>query len=64
MKQEMYIVAFPLEHAYLCVNCENLGNVARTCPVCQSEQLINVAKILNVNPETVQKKIEVMKKES
>lgn len=51
MKQDMYIVAFPLEHASLCVNCENIGNIARACPVCQSEQLIPLARILNKEPE-------------
>lgn len=51
MRQPEWIVAFPLDHAFLCVNCENVGNQSKKCVVCQSEQLIPIAKILNGKKE-------------
>jgi hypothetical protein len=42
-----WIVAMPLESAWLCVNCECVGNQSYKCPVCEGQQLIPIWKILN-----------------
>lgn len=46
MRDPRWIVAFPLDDAVLCVNCENVSNRV-PCIVCQSEQVIPLARILN-----------------
>jgi hypothetical protein len=47
-----YVVAFPLKHAYLCANCDCVGNWGTKCPVCQSEQLLSMDKLLSSDTET------------
>ncbi|MGA7341865.1 MAG: hypothetical protein WBE72_04910 [Terracidiphilus sp.] len=37
----------PLTHAYLCQDCNCIGNCARQCPACASEALIGLAGVLN-----------------
>lgn len=51
MKDDRWLVAFPLSEAMLCVNCELVSNSKSSCIVCQSEQLIPVARILNPAPK-------------
>jgi hypothetical protein len=41
----------PLAVAYLCQDCSHIGNCSRTCPACASEVLMNLAAILNREPE-------------
>ena len=48
MSQERsWIVAFPLSHAYLCANCNCVGNKADSCPVCAGHQLLSLEKVLD-----------------
>lgn len=37
----------PLSSAYLCEDCNCIGNCAEQCPACASEALIGLAKVLN-----------------
>jgi ferredoxin len=37
----------PLTSAYLCQDCNSIGNCARQCPACASEVLMNLAGVLN-----------------
>jgi hypothetical protein len=37
----------PLKRAYLCQDCNCIGNCARQCPACASEALIGLAGVLN-----------------
>jgi hypothetical protein len=41
----------PLTSAYLCQDCNCVGNCARQCPACASEALIGLAGVLNREPE-------------
>ena len=38
---------FPLSSAYLCQDCNAIGNNANQCPACASEVLMNLSAILN-----------------
>ena len=38
---------FPLASAYLCQDCNAIGNNANQCPACASEVLMNLSAILN-----------------
>jgi len=38
---------FPLSSAYLCQDCNSIGNNANQCPACASEVLMNLSAILN-----------------
>lgn len=58
MRDPKWLVAFPLEEAALCVNCENVGNSAKNCVVCQSEQLLPLAKILNHKGENDERPVD------
>ena len=40
----------PLEHAYLCQDCESVGNNARKCPACASAVLMCLSTVLNREP--------------
>ena len=40
----------PLASAYLCQDCNAVGNNSRTCPACASEVLLGLAGILNRDP--------------
>jgi hypothetical protein len=37
----------PLNNAYLCQDCNSVGNCAVQCPACASEALLGLATILN-----------------
>ena len=37
----------PLEEAYLCPNCNCIGNCSTRCPACANEHLIGLAGILD-----------------
>lgn len=37
----------PLEDAYLCQDCETVGNSAHRCPACASKVLMCLAGVLN-----------------
>jgi hypothetical protein len=38
---------FPLGYAYLCQDCNAVGNCAAKCPACASEVLMCLAGVLN-----------------
>ena len=38
---------FPLTSAYLCQDCNAIGNNANQCPACASEVLMSLSAILN-----------------
>jgi primosomal protein N' len=46
----------PLTHAYLCQDCNSIGNCAQHCPACASEALMGLSGVLNraVAEETAQ----------
>lgn len=52
-------MAMPLEHAWLCVNCDSVGNQQERCPICAAprEQLLSMAHILNRKYENVKAEI-------
>lgn len=37
----------PLEEAYLCLDCDKVGDSAKVCPSCLSESLMSLACVLN-----------------
>jgi len=37
----------PLKSAYLCQDCNAIGNSSRQCPACASEVLLNLSLILD-----------------
>jgi hypothetical protein len=41
----------PLAHAYLCQDCNCIGNCASQCPACASEVLLNLAGVLDRGSE-------------
>jgi hypothetical protein len=41
----------PLTSAYLCQDCNCIGNCALQCPACASEALMGLAGILDREPE-------------
>jgi hypothetical protein len=41
----------PLPCAYLCQDCNCVGNSAKQCPACASEVLMGLAGVLNREPE-------------
>lgn len=41
----------PLAAAYLCQDCNCVGNNACTCPACASEALMSLSAVLNRNPQ-------------
>jgi hypothetical protein len=42
---------FPLTSAYLCQDCNAIGNNANQCPACASEVLMSLAVVLNRDDE-------------
>jgi hypothetical protein len=40
-------VHMPLSSAYLCQDCNCVGNNARSCPLCASEALLSLASVLD-----------------
>lgn len=45
--QYLMLQHFPLSNAYLCQDCNSIGNCANQCPACASEVLMNLAVVLN-----------------
>lgn len=45
----------PLASAYLCQDCNCIGNCARKCPACASEVLMSLSGVLNRQVEPVKK---------
>ncbi len=43
---------FPLESAYLCQDCENVGNCATQCPACASSALLSLSSVVNRESES------------
>jgi predicted RNA-binding protein YlxR (DUF448 family) len=43
----------PLRSAYLCQDCNCIGNCARQCPACASEVLMGLSGVLNREVEQV-----------
>ncbi|MGA3133760.1 MAG: hypothetical protein ABSD59_23585 [Terracidiphilus sp.] len=41
----------PLMRAYLCEDCNCIGNCAEQCPACASRALIGLAGVLNREPK-------------
>jgi hypothetical protein len=37
----------PLASAYLCQDCNSIGNCSRQCPACASEVLLGLSAVLN-----------------
>jgi len=46
----------PLTRAYLCQDCNCVGNCAEKCPACASEALIGLAGVLNREPKKDEKR--------
>ena len=44
---------FPLSSAYLCQDCNSIGNNANQCPACASEVLMGLAAVLDRNDTTI-----------
>jgi hypothetical protein len=42
---------FPLSSAYLCQDCDSIGNCAVQCPACASRALMGLANVLDRNSE-------------
>lgn len=49
---------FPLTSAYLCPDCNSVGNSAMQCPACASTVLLNLSTVLDRKVETVVEEIE------
>ena len=45
----------PLTSAYLCQDCNAIGNCARQCPACASEVVMSLSGVLNREAEQVAK---------
>lgn len=43
----------PLSSAYLCQDCNCIGNSAIRCPACASEVLMNLAAVLDRDVESI-----------
>ena len=49
---------FPLTSAYLCQDCNSVGNSSMKCPACASTALLNLSAVLDRKVETVVEEIE------
>jgi hypothetical protein len=47
------LLHIPLTSAYLCQDCNCIGNCARQCPACASEVLMSLSGVLNREEEAV-----------
>jgi len=45
----------PLSAAYLCEDCDSIGNCSERCPACASEALICLSGVLNREEESEHK---------
>lgn len=44
----------PLTNAYLCQDCNSIGNCAQHCPACASEALMGLSGVLNRKAEAAE----------
>ena len=62
----MTALCIPLASAFLCVDCDHIGNSSRQCPACASRALLSLANVLNrcddptASPERVQRALAAM----
>lgn len=49
----MLLQYIPLCSAYLCPDCNTIGNSAKQCPACASEVLMNLSGVLDRQVEPV-----------
>jgi ferredoxin len=47
------LLHIPLSSAYLCQDCNSIGNCARQCPACASEVLMSLSGVLNREVESL-----------
>jgi hypothetical protein len=45
-------MTIPLQSAYLCTDCDHIGDNAVRCEQCASESLLSLANVLNRKEET------------
>jgi hypothetical protein len=45
---------FPLNSAYLCQDCDAVGNSSMQCPACASRALLGLAGVLDRNVEALE----------
>jgi ferredoxin len=38
---------FPIQSAFLCQDCDSIGNCAEQCPACASHALMSLSAVLN-----------------
>lgn len=48
----------PLMKAYLCQDCNSVGNSAMSCPACASHVLLGLAGVLNREVEVAEARME------
>jgi len=51
---------FPLKFAYLCPDCNTIGNCATQCPACASRVLMGLSSILDRNEPAEMASLTVM----
>jgi hypothetical protein len=51
-------IHIPLTNAYLCQDCNSVGNCSMQCPACASTVLMNLSAVLNREVEAVVDAIE------
>lgn len=51
-------VHIPLTNAYLCQDCNSIGNCSTQCPACASTVLMNLSSVLNREVDAVVNAIE------
>lgn len=51
-------VHIPLTSAYLCQDCNSVGNCSTQCPACASTVLMNLSAVLNREVEAVVEELE------
>lgn len=44
-------MTIPLEDAFLCLDCQHVGDSAVSCEHCASEALLSLAAVLNREPK-------------
>ncbi len=52
----------PLNSAYLCQDCDSVGNNAMHCPACASGVLMGLARVLNHRRKLAEAKLLLMRK--
>jgi ferredoxin len=51
-------VHIPLTSAYLCQDCNSVGNCSTQCPACASTALMNLSTVLNRDVDAVVEELE------